>query len=686
MNTRVFGKHALVYTSFVVVGLLVLGAGLLTSLSMNRTSQDIRSEATAGVATFTVAGDSARLTANQEKTFPITVETGGMSVSAAVVALKVNPALVSISKLEAGDKLSVVLQQAVIDQAAGTARITLGAPPNQAFAGTGTVASITVKAKAGTGVSKIEFDSAQLQAAALNSQTNVAQAGGTSSVSVGAVPAGEVSIGAATCGTTYKAGTAIPLTATVTGGTPTSTTLFIAKLTPDGKDLVDFAGGCPAGQPSGGGAVKQFCNVAVGTSPVAFSWTPTEQQVGKYVVLMNAIDQTNGVQCSANPKCGYSSDSPLNKYPAGSCQGWVDCSAKDFAFFEVVSASSCTTTPTATPPTGTQLSCGDRFTGAAGEGCAAGLERVDTGFRGSYCAKPEFKDQCKNMNVLDNAKQMCCSVPPTKEPLACGAIACNELNPCGAGMTCVQSAGYQNGSNLGVCAKNEYITACQNAAFLSLGTACCTAPTAAPTVPPTAPPTAVPTVPPTAVPTATPPVSAYIKASFKLQGLRKAGVAIPTEFVLKYTIPGQTTAKTIPSTQTITSGTDGLLTSDIISLSEPAFATLSDATLPAVEVYAKTSYSLTKKIGTIPVVLGQTKTFDSTVELPVGDFNQEGTQKNVFNILDISKMQGAYLELTNTLTDSNRPFDVNYDGVYDLLDLSLVIGNFQRLELPGDQP
>ncbi len=239
---------------------------------------------------------------------------------------------------------------------------------------------------------------------------------------------------------------------------------------------------------------------------------------------------------------------------------------------------------------------------------------------------------------------------------------------------------------MGVCAKNEYITACQNASFLSLGTACCTAPTAAPTAPPTAAPTAPPTAPPTAVPTATPPVSAYIKATFKLQGLHKADVAIPTDFVLKYTIPGQTTPKTIASSQTITSGADGVLTSDIISLSEPAFATIADATLPNVEVYAKTSYSLTKKIATLAVVLGQTKTFESTVELPVGDFNQEGTQKNVFNILDISKMQGAYLELTNQLTDANRPFDVNYDGVYDLLDLSLVIGNFQRLELPGDQP
>lgn len=550
MKTKILRRHTTIIFTFVVLSMIILMAGVFTSLQLTQQNQDVRSDAAAGPVVFNVGIDSERLASNQEKTVPIVVNTNGLSLSAAVIALKINPAVVTITKMEAGDKLSVVLQQAVIDQTAGTVKITLGAPPNQAFSGTGTVAMLTIKGKDVTGLSKIEFDGAQLQAAALNNQANVGQPGTIGGVSVGNVPAGEISISAPTCGTNYKVGAPITFTGTTTAGTMTQSMLFISKPTPDGKDLVNFInGGCPAGEPQGNAETKMFCRVVTGTtSPVTFTYTPTDQQKGKFIALMNSIDTTHGVQCSGNPKCSFSTDSPYNKYAPGSCNAFVDCSLKDVVAFEVVSADNCPAPPTAPP-----------------------------------------------------------------------------------------------------------------------------------TTPPTAPPTAPPTTPPGPV------ASGSAQVSFKLQGLKKADINIPTEFILKFKMPGETAYQTANFSQTIKSGAEGRLISAPIALNNVNLVAIGGS-LDGVEIYAKTAYSLNKKLGTVKLLANQTVELSTTIELMVGDFNQQGSEKNLFNILDISQMQGAYLALTNALTDTNRQFDVNYDGTYDILDLSLVIGNFQKLELPGDLP
>ncbi len=546
MKSKIFRRHTTVIFTFVVLSMIVLMAGIFTSLQLTQQNQDLRSDATAGPVVFNVGIDSERLAPNQEKAVSIVVNTNGLSLSAAVIVLKVNPAVVTISKMEASDKLSVVLQQAVIDQAAGTVRITLGAPPNQAFSGTGTVAVLTIKGKDVTGLSKIEFDGAQLQAAALNNQSNVAQPGSIGSVSVGNVPAGDINISAPTCGANYKVGAPITFTATTTAGTITQSMLFISKPTPDGKDLVNFInGGCPAGEPVGNGDAKMFCRVATGTtSPVTFTYTPTNEHKGKFIALMNSSDATHGVQCSANPKCSYSTDSPYNKYPPGSCSAYVDCSSRDIVAFEVVDAGDCPAPPTA---------------------------------------------------------------------------------------------------------------------------------------PPTTPPTAPPTTPPGPVATGS------AQVSFKLQGLEKADVNIATEFIFKYKMPGETAYQTALFPQTIKSGAGGRLISAPITLNNVNLAAIGGS-LEGVEIYAKTAYSLNKKLGTVKLLANQTVELSTTIELTVGDFNQQESEKNIFNILDISLMQGSYLALSNDLTDANRQFDVNYDGTYDILDLSLIIGNFQKLELPGDSP
>jgi hypothetical protein len=187
---------------------------------------------------------------------------------------------------------------------------------------------------------------------------------------------------------------------------------------------------------------------------------------------------------------------------------------------------------------------------------------------------------------------------------------------------------------------------------------------------------------PTDVTCAPPPaVAANLRLEFKLQGLRKAGVQIPATVTIKYTTTGSATLIKEYS-KTYTSTTSGVLAStnplplEGINLVNP---------VDNVEVYVKTPTSLTKKIGSVRLIRGTASLLSQTT-LFVGDFNRAGNQNNLFNILDINKMLVQYNALDNPLNDDNREFDVNFDNNFDLLDASLVISNYQSLQLEGENP
>ncbi|MBP7875446.1 hypothetical protein KA012_00435 [Candidatus Woesebacteria bacterium] len=193
-------------------------------------------------------------------------------------------------------------------------------------------------------------------------------------------------------------------------------------------------------------------------------------------------------------------------------------------------------------------------------------------------------------------------------------------------------------------------------------------------------PTPVPS--PSANPTAIPaPATSFLRLEFKLQGLRKAGVEIPTNVTIKYTEDGLPTIIREFTKTYATASSSGVLASDTplpldgVFLNGPASA----------EIYVKAPTSLQKKLGSVTLQRGTTELV-TTTELFVGDFNQDPGQKNIFNILDIAKMLNHYTSLNNPLTDENRAFDVNFDGTFTILDTSLVISNYQSLQLEGQHP
>lgn len=178
-----------------------------------------------------------------------------------------------------------------------------------------------------------------------------------------------------------------------------------------------------------------------------------------------------------------------------------------------------------------------------------------------------------------------------------------------------------------------------------------------------------------------PAAAANLRLEFRLQGLRKAGVQIPATVTIKYTATGSATvvkeyAKTYTSTTSGVLASTNALSLEGINLVNP---------IDNVEVFVKTPTSLKEKIGTVRLIRG-TANLISPTALFVGDFNRDGDQNNLFNILDIAKMLTQYKALDNPLTDLNREFDVNFDNNYNSLDASLVIFNYQSLQLEGETP
>ena len=285
-------------------------------------------------------------------------------------------------------------------------------------------------------------------------------------------------------------------------------------------------------------------------------------------------------------------------------------------------------------------------------------------FNQSRTRAPEFKGAPSNIITTYQPITFTISggAPPPPPP------------PTAAQTACTQSGGtWKNLPNACVdtCASQTAGTTC--AAVITpgcdCGTAKCTNTSGACVANPTAPP----------APPAT--ASANLKLQFKLQGLRKAGVTIPATVTVSYTATGSA-AVIKQYSKSYTSTTSGVLAS---STALPLEGITLTGPIPNAQVFVKTATSLNKKIGTVTLNRGTTQLL-TTTELMVGDFNQTGAQRNLFNILDISTMLTQYRALDNPLTDANRAFDVNFDTTFNILDTSLVLSNFEALEKEGESP
>ncbi len=187
------------------------------------------------------------------------------------------------------------------------------------------------------------------------------------------------------------------------------------------------------------------------------------------------------------------------------------------------------------------------------------------------------------------------------------------------------------------------------------------------------------TVPPGGTPATT---SASLRLGFRQQALKKAGITLPTTVTISYTPSGS--AQVIKEyTKSYVSSASGQLTSTTPLVLDNVVAT---TPISNVSVWIKTPTSLQKKIGTVTLRAGVTSELESANELFVGDFKQDGEQRNLFNILDVSKMLAEYKALDNPITDANRAFDVNFDNNFNILDASLVLSNYRTLELEGQAP
>lgn len=358
-------KNRLLISVFGLTISIVAIAGLLTSLWISKLQTDTRSEAATDVQTnFSFGTPTQSLVINQQASNTVSVNTGSRKLTAAAIALKYDPQYIQVISIEKTEKLPIILETAKINNTAGTASITLGTTATEAPVGSFAIATIKYKVlKASSGV-KMSFDPALLLATITDQNTNAAQIAGdlTIAISGGTNPTAEVTMPTpSTCAAQtgkYKAGVPIEFTTKVTAGNPAATEsrVFIAKVDSTGLALVSQGAenaSCLGGAGVVSGTRGLWCRIDAKTIPASGLTSKTSWAspvVGKYVVTINAM-VPNGISCSGNPTCDYSTDSTFTK---SSCTGYVNCSNNDWHMFEVVAASSCPVatpnpTPTATP-------------------------------------------------------------------------------------------------------------------------------------------------------------------------------------------------------------------------------------------------------------------------------------------------------------------------------------------------
>lgn len=191
-RTSFFKKHAVVLSVFALITGTVLVAGVLTSAQLSRNSQENRSDAAIEqFVNFSFGSATKEVATNVEVTDTVKVNTSAMKLSAAVISIKFDPQYITMIGLAPTEALPVILQAAAIDNTAGTAKIAVGAAgaADSAFSGEGAIAELKFKAKATIPTeTKIQYDSATLQAAVFGQNNNVAGIAGEMIVKNAATP------------------------------------------------------------------------------------------------------------------------------------------------------------------------------------------------------------------------------------------------------------------------------------------------------------------------------------------------------------------------------------------------------------------------------------------------------------------------------------------------------------------
>ena len=186
LKTRFWGGvGALVIT-------LVAVAGILTSIQLSRTSQDTRSQASTGITTLSLESTVTQLNPGSSASVSVKIAPGGNVITAVALPITFDSNVFTVSNLAVVPTiLPTILKVAAIDPATGRATVTAGTSKMEgdvnvgsAISANSTIASFTVTAKNQVGASTLSFDSATLQAAAVGSKENVAQAGTPLSLTV----------------------------------------------------------------------------------------------------------------------------------------------------------------------------------------------------------------------------------------------------------------------------------------------------------------------------------------------------------------------------------------------------------------------------------------------------------------------------------------------------------------------
>jgi hypothetical protein len=202
-----------------------------------------------------------------------------------------------------------------------------------------------------------------------------------------------------------------------------------------------------------------------------------------------------------------------------------------------------------------------------------------------------------------------------------------------------------------------------------------------------------------------------LKLGFRTQGLNKAGVTQTGEVILRYKKKNSSEIVKKPYTVTFTSKASDPtqnqpagkfyyasdpITLTGVNLSEAERLSTSGTFGTGIEVYVKTPTTLRKKLGEIiyesnqaPIRL-QGYFLADNQQLMVGDFDryidEEVNQENKFRLTDVTKMKNQYTRVSTPVNDLNREYDINFDGTFNLVDVSQIIDNYRQILLEGDTP
>ena len=108
--------------------------------------------------------------------------------------------------------------------------------------------------------------------------------------------------------------------------------------------------------------------------------------------------------------------------------------------------------------------------------------------------------------------------------------------------------------------------------------------------------------------------------------------------------------------------------------------TITDVKPGTYEILIKGEGYLQKKYENITLGRGRNNYYWSKNTLMAGDFNSD----NVLDAKDIAEMLSFYTQDLNPVTDENKIFDVDMNGLLESADLTVVLGNFNALKIEGE--